>query len=101
MPYADTVATVRSWSEDRAIAVWTLFAGDLPTAALAVLGAELEKVRNDGASVVLVVPDDVTPTPAGATAGGYRRARPAAALPVRAAGGARRRRRSRTFAGWA
>jgi 2-aminoethylphosphonate-pyruvate transaminase len=63
MPYADTVATVRSWSEDRAIAVWTLFAGDLPTSELATLGAELERVRNDGAAVVLVVPDDLTPTP--------------------------------------
>jgi 2-aminoethylphosphonate-pyruvate transaminase len=63
MPYADSVATVRTWSEDRAIAVWTLFAGDLPTSDLATLGAELERVRNDGASIVLVVPDDVTPTP--------------------------------------
>jgi 2-aminoethylphosphonate-pyruvate transaminase len=62
MPYADSVATVRAWSEDRAIAVWTLFAGDLPTSDLATLGTELERVRNDGASIVLVVPDDVTPT---------------------------------------
>ena len=63
MPYADTVATVRSWSDDRAIAVWTLFAGDLPTAAQATLASDLELVRADGAAVVLVVPDDVTPTP--------------------------------------
>ena len=63
MPYADTIATVRSWSQDRAIAVWTLFAGDLPATALAVLGADLEQVRKDGAAVVLVVPDDVTSTP--------------------------------------
>jgi 2-aminoethylphosphonate-pyruvate transaminase len=63
MPYADTVATVRSWSDDRAIAVWTLFAGDLPTTTQAVLAAELESVRNDGAAVVLVVPDYITPTP--------------------------------------
>ena len=63
MPYADTIATVRSWSEDRAIAVWTLFADDLPATALAALGSDLEKVRKDGASVVLVVPDDVMPTP--------------------------------------
>jgi hypothetical protein len=34
MPYADTVATVRSWSEDRTIAVWTLLACDLPSTAL-------------------------------------------------------------------
>ena len=63
MPYADTVATVRSWAEDRAIAVWTMFAGDLPTAALAALDTDLQSVRNDGAAFVLVVPDDVTPTP--------------------------------------
>ena len=63
MPYADTIATVRSWSEDRAIAVWTLFAGDLPAAALVVLGNDLEQVRKDGAFVVLVVPDEMTPTP--------------------------------------
>jgi 2-aminoethylphosphonate-pyruvate transaminase len=63
MPYADTIATVRSWSDDRSIAVWTLFAGDLPTTTQAVLAAELEQVRNDGAGVVLVVPDNVTPTP--------------------------------------
>jgi 2-aminoethylphosphonate-pyruvate transaminase len=63
MPYADTVATVRSWSEDRAIAVWTLFAGDLPTTTQAALAADLERVRHDGAAVVLVVPDAVTPTP--------------------------------------
>jgi len=63
MPYADTVATVRSWAEDRAIAVWTLFAGDLPAAAQAKLATELERVREDGAAVVLVVPDEVTPTP--------------------------------------
>ena len=63
MPYADTVATVRSWSQDRAIAVWTLFAGDIPGTTQAVLAAELERVRNDGAAVVLVVSDDITPTP--------------------------------------
>jgi 2-aminoethylphosphonate-pyruvate transaminase len=62
MPYADTVATVRAWSEDRAIAVWTLFAGDLSPAAQAALASDLELVRADGAAVVLVVPDDVTPT---------------------------------------
>ena len=63
MPYADTVATVRSWAEDRAIAVWTLYAGDLPTTTQAALAVGLEEVRADGAAVVLVVPDDVTPTP--------------------------------------
>jgi 2-aminoethylphosphonate-pyruvate transaminase len=63
MPYADTVATVRSWAEDRAIAVWTLFAGDLPPVAQTTLASELEPVRKDGAAVVLVVPDEVTPTP--------------------------------------
>lgn len=63
MPYADTVATVRSWAEDRAIAVWTLFAGDLPPVAQTTLASELERVRKDGAAVVLVVPDEVTPTP--------------------------------------
>ena len=63
MPYADTVATVRSWAEDRAIAVWTLFAGDLPPVAQAALADELERVRKDGAVVVLVLPDDVSPTP--------------------------------------
>jgi 2-aminoethylphosphonate-pyruvate transaminase len=62
MPYADTVATVRSWTEDRAIAVWSLYAGNLPAAAQAALATSLEQVRSDGASVVLVVPDDVTPT---------------------------------------
>jgi 2-aminoethylphosphonate-pyruvate transaminase len=63
MPYADTIATVRSWAEDRSIAVWTLFAGDLPVASQAVLASELEVVRRDGALVVLVVPDEATPTP--------------------------------------
>lgn len=63
MPYADTVATVRSWAEDRAIGVWMLFAGDLPIAAQAVLASGLEEVRADGAVVVLVVPDEITPTP--------------------------------------
>ena len=63
MPYADTVATVRSWSSERAIAVWTIFAGDLPTTALAQLDADFESVRSDGATVVLVVPDNVSPTP--------------------------------------
>ncbi len=63
MPYADTVATVRSWAEDRSISVWTLFAGDLPATAQAALAIGLEQVRNDGAVVVLVAPDDVTPSP--------------------------------------
>jgi 2-aminoethylphosphonate-pyruvate transaminase len=63
MPYADSVATVRAWSRERAIAVWTIFAGDLATAALAQLDADLQSVRSDGAAVVLVVPDNVTPTP--------------------------------------
>jgi 2-aminoethylphosphonate-pyruvate transaminase len=63
MPYADTIATVRSWSRDRAIAVWALFAGDLSTSALAVLDSEFKSVRKDGASIVLVIADDVTPTP--------------------------------------
>ena len=63
MPYADTVATVRSWAEDRAIAVWTLFAGDLPPAVLSTLSAQFELIRKDGATVVLVVPDEVVPTP--------------------------------------
>jgi 2-aminoethylphosphonate-pyruvate transaminase len=62
MPYADSVETVRSWAEDRAIAVWALFAGDLPVGAQAALATDLELVRKDGAAVVLVVPDDVTPT---------------------------------------
>jgi 2-aminoethylphosphonate-pyruvate transaminase len=63
MPYADSIETVRSWAEDRAISVWTLFAGDLPTTSQAALALDLERVRNDGAAVVLVVSDDVTPTP--------------------------------------
>jgi 2-aminoethylphosphonate-pyruvate transaminase len=63
MPYADTMATVRSWAEDRAIAVWTLFAGDLAAASQTSLAAGIEGVRNDGAAVVLVVPDGVVPTP--------------------------------------
>ena len=63
MPYADSAETVRSWAEDRAIAVWTLFAGDLPTTTQAALAIDLEQVRLDGAVVVLVVPDDVPPTP--------------------------------------
>src|SRR5664279_3408703 len=63
MPYADSAETVRSWAEDRAIAVWTLFAGDLPTTTQAALAIDLEHVRLDGAVVVLVVPDDVPPTP--------------------------------------
>jgi 2-aminoethylphosphonate-pyruvate transaminase len=62
MPYADTAATVRSWAEDRAIAVWTLFAGDLPPVATATLACELERVRKDGATVVVVIPDEVGPT---------------------------------------
>jgi 2-aminoethylphosphonate-pyruvate transaminase len=63
MPYADSAETVRSWAEDRAIAVWTLFAGDLPTTTQAALAIDLEQVRLDGAVVVLVVSDDVPPTP--------------------------------------
>ncbi len=63
MPYADSVATVRSWSEDRAISVWTLFAGDFPGPAQSALAVDLATVRDDGAAVVLVVPDDVVPTP--------------------------------------
>jgi 2-aminoethylphosphonate-pyruvate transaminase len=63
MPYADTVETVRSWAEDRSISVWTLFAGDLPATAQATLAIGLEQVRNDGAVVVLVAPDDVVPSP--------------------------------------
>ena len=63
MPYADSVETVRSWSRTRAISLWTLFAGDLPAASLAELDGELESVRRDGATVVLVVPDGVSPTP--------------------------------------
>src|ERR1035437_2431882 len=51
MPYADTVATVRSWAEERAIAVWTLFAGDLPMTAQAALAAGLDEVRADGAEI--------------------------------------------------
>jgi 2-aminoethylphosphonate-pyruvate transaminase len=62
MPYADTVATVRSWSGERAIAVWTLFAGDIPTALISALAAGIDEVQRDGGSVVLVVPDDITPT---------------------------------------
>jgi 2-aminoethylphosphonate-pyruvate transaminase len=63
MPYADTVETVRSWAEDRSISVWTLFAGDLPANTQAALATGLEHVRNDGAVVVLVAPDDVKPSP--------------------------------------
>jgi 2-aminoethylphosphonate-pyruvate transaminase len=48
---------------ERAISVWTIFAGDLPTTALAQLDADFESIRSDGSSVVLVVPDGVTPTP--------------------------------------
>jgi len=63
MPYADSTETVRSWAEDRAIAVWALFAGDLAPTAFAALAPQLEKVRGDGATIVLVVPDEVTATP--------------------------------------
>ena len=38
MRYADTVATVGSWSEFRAIALWTIFASDLPSTALTAPG---------------------------------------------------------------
>ena len=62
MPYADTVETVRSWTEDRAIAVWTIFAGDLPSVAQAAIASELDEVRRDGAMVVLVVPDEAKPS---------------------------------------
>ena len=62
MPYADSVETVRSWAEDRSISVWTLFAGDLPATAQTALANGLEQVRNDGATVVLVAPDDITPS---------------------------------------
>jgi 2-aminoethylphosphonate-pyruvate transaminase len=62
MPYADSTETARSWAEDRAIAVWALFAGDLSTTSQAALATDLAQVRNDGASVILVVSDDVTPT---------------------------------------
>jgi 2-aminoethylphosphonate-pyruvate transaminase len=63
MPYAESTEKVRSWAEDRAVAVWALFAGDLSTASQASLATDLAKVRDDGALVVLVVPDDISPSP--------------------------------------
>ena len=62
MPYADSAETARAWATERAIALWVFFAGDLPTTTLAILSAELDQARLDGATIALVVPEDVKPT---------------------------------------
>jgi 2-aminoethylphosphonate-pyruvate transaminase len=62
MPYADSAATATLWAAERSISLWVLFAGDIPSSALALLIHELESVRLDGATIALVVPDDTEPT---------------------------------------
>ena len=62
MPYADSAATAQAWATERAISLWVLFAGDIPSNALAILARELETVRLDGAVVALITTDGVEPT---------------------------------------
>jgi 2-aminoethylphosphonate-pyruvate transaminase len=56
MPYADSAATARRWAEERSIALWTLFAGDLSSADLEALGPGFAAARADGARLALIVP---------------------------------------------
>jgi hypothetical protein len=70
MPYADAIATVRSWVEDRAIAVWTMFAGDPPTAVLAALDTDLQ---SEGRKHRLSDRDRCSTTPADTAAADDRR----------------------------
>src|SRR5437763_5004034 len=62
MPYADSAATARRWAQERSIALWTLFAGDLSSADLEALGASFAAARADGALLALIVPRGRQPT---------------------------------------
>ena len=62
MPYADSAATAHAWATERAISLWVLFAGDIPSTALGPLARDLEAVRLDGATIALVVTDEVEPS---------------------------------------
>ncbi len=55
MPYADSPATAHHWAVDRAIALWAVFSGDLPSAEFATLAAAFEQIRRDGARLALLV----------------------------------------------
>lgn len=63
MPYADSAATARAWATERSVSLWVFFAGDIAATALAALAHELETARLDGATVAMVVPGDLEPTP--------------------------------------
>ena len=56
MPYADSAATAHRWATERAVALWALFAGDLPPAGVEALVAGIDGVRADGGRLALVVP---------------------------------------------
>ena len=62
MPYADSAATAHRWATERAVALWAIFAGDLPPAALAALGPGVDAARTDGAMVAVVVAEGQPPT---------------------------------------
>jgi len=62
MPYADSAATAHRWATERAIALWTIFSGDLAAAKIAALTTDFGSVRADGGNVALIVPPGVEPS---------------------------------------
>ena len=62
MPYADSAATAHRWATERAIALWTLFTGDLSAPDVEALAADFAPVRADGARLALIVPPGQEPT---------------------------------------
>jgi hypothetical protein len=69
MPYADSALTARQWATQRALALWVLFAGDIPASDLRLLAPAFQAIRVDRGRLALLETVDpfrrTVPRPAG------------------------------------
>jgi 2-aminoethylphosphonate-pyruvate transaminase len=54
MPYADSALTARQWATQRALALWVLFAGDIPASDLRLLAPAFQAIRVDRGRLALI-----------------------------------------------
>ena len=62
MPYAERADTAHRWATERAISCWACFGGDLSNDDLRGLLAAADRIRGDGASWVVVMPEGGEPS---------------------------------------
>ncbi|HET7093005.1 MAG TPA: alanine--glyoxylate aminotransferase family protein [Thermomicrobiales bacterium] len=61
MPYARFADTAHDWATERAVTLWTFFAGDLTPTDLEAIAADAGTMQADGARFALIAPEDRAP----------------------------------------